>query len=154
MHSLVRSTSKGQRGVLELQDGTRKNDKHLITHTDLHKTKQLGQCIVGALLMLGRAKGKLGLTKLTMAWTWGKPLASPLQYTLCLSTKPTSKWHFVPRLSSGSPKIFKIGILATLRAHNFTCRPSIEMRSKAKLQPLSRAFKRYVAHHLNARKSR
>ncbi len=30
----------GVRGMLELQDGTRKNDKHLITHTDLHKTKQ------------------------------------------------------------------------------------------------------------------
>ncbi len=25
------------RGMLELQDGTRKNDKHLITHTNLHK---------------------------------------------------------------------------------------------------------------------
>jgi hypothetical protein len=26
--------------VLELRDGIRKNDKQLITHTDLHKTKQ------------------------------------------------------------------------------------------------------------------
>jgi len=26
--------------VLEFQDGTRKNDKHLITHMNLHKTKQ------------------------------------------------------------------------------------------------------------------
>jgi hypothetical protein len=25
---------------LEFWDGTMKNDKHLITHTDLHKTKQ------------------------------------------------------------------------------------------------------------------
>jgi hypothetical protein len=24
--------------MLELRDGTRKNDKHLFTHTDLHKT--------------------------------------------------------------------------------------------------------------------
>ncbi len=27
-------------GVLEFQDGIKKNDKHLIIHTDLHKTKQ------------------------------------------------------------------------------------------------------------------
>jgi hypothetical protein len=27
----------GLRGVLELREGTRKNDKHLITHTNLHK---------------------------------------------------------------------------------------------------------------------
>jgi len=30
----------GRGGVLELRDGTRKNDKQLITHTNLHKTKQ------------------------------------------------------------------------------------------------------------------
>jgi len=30
----------GVEGVFELQDATRKNDKHLITHTYLHKTKQ------------------------------------------------------------------------------------------------------------------
>jgi hypothetical protein len=26
----------------KFQDGTRKNDKHLITHMDLHETKQVG----------------------------------------------------------------------------------------------------------------
>ncbi len=30
----------GERGVLELRDGIRKNDNHLLTHTNLHKTKQ------------------------------------------------------------------------------------------------------------------
>ncbi len=28
------------RGMLKFRDGTKKNNKHLITHTDLHKTKQ------------------------------------------------------------------------------------------------------------------
>jgi hypothetical protein len=39
---LVRNTfgGGGGRGVLELQDGTRKNDKHLFIQMDLHKTKQ------------------------------------------------------------------------------------------------------------------
>jgi hypothetical protein len=42
---------------------------------------------------------------------------------------------------------------ATLRAHNFFCKPLIAMRSKAKLEPSSRAFQRYVARRLNASKS-
>jgi len=54
--------------MLELQDGIKKNDKHLIIHMDLHKIKQqIGWCIIGALLMLGRATGKLEFTRLTMA---------------------------------------------------------------------------------------
>jgi hypothetical protein len=42
--------------------------------------------------------GRLGLTRLTTARTWGKPPPSPLYYIMCFSTRPTSKWHFVPRL--------------------------------------------------------
>ncbi len=38
-------------------------------------------------------------------------------------------------------------------AHNFVCKPLIEMKSKVKLQYLSRSFQRYVARHLNVRKS-
>jgi hypothetical protein len=72
--------------------------------------------------MLGRATGKLELTRLTTAWTWGKPPPSPLYYILCLFTKPTSKWHFA-----------KVGTPVTLGLRNFVCRPSIEMRSKTKL---------------------
>jgi hypothetical protein len=43
------------------------------------------------------------------------------------------KCHFVLGLPSGSPEIPTIGILATLGAHNFMCRPPIEMRFQAKL---------------------
>jgi len=35
----------------------------------------------------------------------GKPPPSPLLYTLCFSTKPTYKWHFVSGLPNGSLKI-------------------------------------------------
>jgi len=38
--SLTCNTS-GVKGVLELQDGIRKIDKHFITHIYLHKTKQV-----------------------------------------------------------------------------------------------------------------
>ncbi len=83
----------------------------------------------------------------------GKPPPSPLQYTMHLSTWPTSKWLFVSRLPSGSSEIAKVGTLATLGRHNFACRPSMKMRSEVKLQLSSRAFQRYVARHLNASKS-
>ncbi len=101
----------------------------------------------------------------------GKPPSSSLQYTLCLATGPalkchgtstkcylvmglTPKCHFVLGLPSGSFEISKVGIPTTLGAHNFVCKPPIEMRFKEKLQPLLRAFQRYVAHHLHIRKLR
>jgi hypothetical protein len=40
----------------------------------------------------------------------------------------------------GVPKIPKLRAFATLGAHNFLCRPPIDMRSNAKLYPSSRAF--------------
>ncbi len=39
------------------------------------------------------------------------------------------------------------GTPATLGAHNFVCKPLIEMRSKAKLQPSLIDFQRYVTCH-------
>ncbi len=75
----------------------------------------------------------------------GKTPPSPLQYIMQLSMVATSKWLFVPRFPSGSLEIFVARIPTTLGAHNFTCRPSITMRSQAKLYPLLRAFQRYVA---------
>jgi hypothetical protein len=78
--------------------------------------------------------GKLGLTRLTMAWTWGKPPPSPLSYILCLPTRPTSKWHFV------RPEIPKVGTLTTLGPHNFVCRAPIEMRSKQNSSPHQELF--------------
>ncbi len=46
----------------------------------------------------GRATGKHGLTRLTMAQTWGKPPPSPFKYTMCLATGLVPKCHFVPKL--------------------------------------------------------
>ncbi len=77
--------------------------------------------------------GKLRLTRLTMAQTWGKPPPSPLYYTLWLATGPTSKWHFVSGLPSWSLEIPKVGTPVILGAHNFVFRPTIDMMFKAKL---------------------
>jgi len=46
---------------------------------------------------------------------------------------PTPKCHFVLGLPSGSPEIPTTGTPKTLGAHNFACKPSIYMRSEAKL---------------------
>jgi len=44
---------------------------------------------------------------------------------------PTPKCHFVLGFPSGSPEIPTTGTPMTLGAHNFVCKPLIEMRSKA-----------------------
>jgi hypothetical protein len=46
-----------------------------------------------------------------------------------MATKPTSKCHFVLGLPSWSLEIPEIKILATLEAHNFVCKPPIEVMS-------------------------
>ncbi len=62
--------------------------------------------------MLGWIIGKFGFTRLTTAQTWEKPPPSPIQYTLWLSMRPTSKWHFYMGLPNGSPSKFpKLGLL-------------------------------------------
>ncbi len=83
-----------------------------------------------------------------MAQTQGKPPPSPIQYSLCLSTAPTSEWLFVPGLPRRSPEIVSIWTPKTLGVHNSFLRPLIEMKFKAKLQLSSRAFQRCVALRL------
>ncbi len=153
MHAPQLVTLWGQRVCQSFGMGTRMNDKlvnysHILTQTK----QQIVQCIVGTFLMHERAMSKYRPTRLTTTQTWGKPPPSPLQYFLCLATGPTPKCHFVPRLSRWSLAIPKIGTFATLEAHNFVCKPPIEMKSKTKVQPLSRSFQSYVARHLHARK--
>ncbi len=57
----------------------------------------------------------------------------PLYYTLYMAMGPTPKCHFVLGLPSGNPEIPIVGTLAILGAHNFVCRPLIEMMSEEKL---------------------
>jgi hypothetical protein len=59
---------------------------------------------------------------------------------LCLAMGLTPKFDFVLRLASWNPEILEIGTPTTLEAHNFVCKPPIEVRFKGKLYPLSRVF--------------
>ncbi len=132
---------------------TRASDKRVNYSHRPTQTKQAGQCIAGALWCMDKPWVNTDSQRLTTARTWGKPPPSPLQYSLCLAMGPTPKCHFVSRLPSWSPEILKIGIFTILETHNFVCRLSIKVKSKEKLQPLSRSFQRYVARHLHTRKS-
>ncbi len=58
----------------------------------------------------------------------------------------------IPHPNGILSKIPKFGTLATLGPYNFACKPPIEMKSKASLQPLFRAFQQYIASHLHTRK--
>jgi hypothetical protein len=139
--------------MLELRDGTRKNWQASATHTDLHKTNTRWLVPSRSTFGVRTSHGQLGFIRFTTAQTWGKPPPSPLYYILYLSMGATSKWHFVPGLPSGSLEISKLGTSVTLGAHNFLCRPPIDIRSEEKLYPFSRAFQWYMAHYLHASKS-
>ncbi len=120
------------------------------------KLTQSGQCIVGALLVLGRTTDNSDTQDSPWPGLGGSHHLPP--YNILYS----SPWgpHANGFLSHDSqvglgfrgPEIRTIGIPATLEAHNFMCKPPIARRSKAKLQPLLRAFERYVTCHLHTRK--
>ncbi len=107
---------------------TMKIDKKINYSHKLAQTKQqVGQCVARALLVHGRSTNKHGLIRLIIAHTWGK-------------------WE------SRNAQSCDFHDFCDFEAHNFVCTPSIEVRSEAKLQPLSRFFQGYVAHHLHTKK--
>jgi hypothetical protein len=105
----------------------------LLTQICIQPTNKLVSSLSGAPLVLGQATGDSGFTRLITAWTRGKQPPSPILYTLQLSTGAISKWLFVLGLPNGSLEILTTRTPATLKAHNFLCRPLITMRYEAKL---------------------
>ncbi len=144
---------------------TRTNDKWVNYSYGPTQTKQqVGQCVVGALLVYGFTTGIHrfttsihGLTRfttciLTMDRFEGNHHLPPYNI-LCDQPKGLHPNVILSRDSQlGSPnaKFSKLGLLAFWKAITFFFKPLIEVRSKEKLQPLSRAFQRYVARHLHA----
>ncbi len=140
--------------MLELQDGIRKIDKQITySHGPAQIKQQVGQCVAETLLVHERITGKHELTRFTTARTWGKPPPSP--YSILYAWPRDQHPNVILSLDSQVKvlKFPKIKTFATLGVHNFVCRPPIEVRSKAKLQFLSRAFQLNVAHHVHVRKS-
>jgi len=80
-----------------------------------------------------RATCDHGLTRFTTTQTWGEASTFPLIVYFMPGHGTSTKCHFVLGLPSGNPKIPTTRISAILGAHNFVCKPSIEMKSEAKL---------------------
>jgi hypothetical protein len=72
-----------------------------------------------------------GFIRLITAWTSGKP---PPYNIICVWPQGLHPNVILFRDSQvGSPEILKIGTIAILEAYNILCKPSIKVRSKAKL---------------------
>jgi len=69
---------EGYKGMLELQDGTRKSWQASLTHTGLHTTHTKWLVHSWSTLGAKTSHGQHGHTRLTTARTWGKPPPSPL----------------------------------------------------------------------------
>ncbi len=119
--------------MLELQDGIRKIDKHFNhSHGPTQTKQEMPECIVGTFLVHGRATGNTDSKDLPWPGLGG---SHHLPLILCLTTGLALKCHFVSRLPSGRvySEILEIGTFVTLKAHNFTCRRLIEVRTQTKL---------------------
>jgi hypothetical protein len=58
--------------------GTRMSDKRVNYSHEPTQIKQVGRCVIGAILVHERATNIHELTRLTTAQTWGRPPPSPL----------------------------------------------------------------------------
>jgi hypothetical protein len=103
--------------------------------------------------VLGRATNNLDTQDSPWPGLRGSHHLPPYSILCATPWGPHPNDHFVPGLPSGSLEIPSAGTPATLRAHNFLCRPPIVMQSKAKLYPSLRVFQRYVVRCLHASKS-
>ncbi len=140
------STLEGVEGRVEAPGWDQEEGQALLSYSDLHPTNhKLVSSLSGAPLVLGRATGDLGLTRLTTARTRGKPPPSPIQYSLRYSAAPTSQWHFFSGLPRRSPEIVPVWTPGTLEAHNSLLRPPIIMRSEENLYPYLISFQQCVA---------
>jgi hypothetical protein len=133
--------------------GTRKSDKHqLLTRTC---TNQPTSWLVHNLSTFGArmSHGQIWIYKIHHGSDLGEATTFPLIVYSVTGHRTNIQMTFSPGLPSGSPEIPKVGILVTLGAHNFICKPPIKKSFKTKLWPLSRAFQWYVARHLHVKKS-
>ncbi len=77
--------------------------------------------------------GKFGLTRLTTAWTWGKPPPSPLIVYYVPLHEAHIQMAFCPETPKWESQNSQSWDLMTLGPHKLVCRPLIEIRFKTKL---------------------
>jgi hypothetical protein len=111
--------------------GTRKNDKHqLITRTCTNQTTSWfvhNWSTFGARTSHGQLR--------TQKTHHGLDLGEITTFPLIVYSMPGHKSRTQMAFCLGTPEIPKVRTFATLGAHNFVCRPSIEMTSKQSCRP-------------------
>ncbi len=142
------NTLKGQTGVLELQDGTRKSDKQFTHSCKPAQNQQIswlaqGWSTFGARTSHGRPR--------THKIHHGPNSREATTFPYIVYFVPLREAHIQMAFCPGTPnpEIATVEIPATMWDHNFLCRPPITMRSEAKLQPSSRTFQRRLARLLH-----
>ncbi len=94
--SLAHNALRGRGACWSSGMGLGRVDKlHSLTRAYTPPT-QSGQCIIIAPLVLGQAIGNMDTLDSPQPELGGSHHLPPLQYTLWLATKPTSKWFFSP----------------------------------------------------------
>ncbi len=137
--------------MLKLRDETRKSDKLLVTHSNLHQTnQQVSQITFQSTFSARISHERLWTHKTHHGPDLGKPPPSPIYYSLRLSAAPTSEWLFVLGFPRRSPEITMVWTPAILRDYNSLLRPPIGTRYKSNLQLSSRAFQWCIALYLHA----
>ncbi len=119
--------------MLELWDGTKKNDKQLIIHKDLHKITT--SWLMHSLSTFGvrTSHGQTQTHKIHHNPDLGEATTFPLIVYCVAFHEAHIQMAFVLGLPNGSLEIPRVGSFITLGLHNFVCRPMIAMRSETKL---------------------
>jgi hypothetical protein len=123
------------------------------THMDLHKPNKPNNTLVHSWSTFSTRMnhGQTRTHKIHHGPNLGKATTFPLIVYFVSGHETNTQMAFCPRTPKWESKIPTSWTPMTLGAHNFVCRPLIEMRSKEKFYSLSRAFQQYVACHLHTR---
>ncbi len=150
--SLTHNTLRGKGACWSSGMGLgRVNKLHSLTQA-CTKPTQGGQCIVGALLVLGRIAGNMDTQDSSQLELGGSHHLPPYSILFISSRGPHPNGFSLPGLLSGSLEIAQTRTPMTLESHNFANRPWIEVQSKTKLQAFLRTFQRYVTRCLQISK--
>ncbi len=127
-HSLACSISGVEGHVGASGWGLGRLTSRSLTHTNLHKLNN--KLVVHSWNTFGEriSHGQTWTHKTHHDSDLGEATTFPLIVFFMFGHGLAPKCHFVLGLPSASPQIPKIGILVTLEAYNFVCKPLIEVR--------------------------
>ncbi len=119
--------------MLELRDGTRKNDKHQLLTRTCTKPNTRWLMHSWSTFGVGTSHGQIQTHKTYHGLDLGEATTFPFTVYFLPLHKTHIQMTFCPGLTNGNFEILKVGTPAILGLRNFVCKPLIEMMFKAKL---------------------